>query len=73
VDIINSERLQNRSKACAQRLMRDNGYRGYSLMSCPEPAYKAAYPHMSYACDSGSSFAPYDVIHLVLKNIVSTL
>jgi len=73
VDIIKAARLQNRSKTCVERLMRDSGYKGYSLMACPSPADRAAYTHMSYLWDIGPSSAPYDVMHLVLQNNVSTV
>jgi len=73
VDIIEAARLQNRSKTFVERLMRDSGCKGYSLMACPSPADKAAYPHMSYLWDIGPSSAPYDVMHLVLQNNVSNL
>jgi len=73
VHIIEAARLQNRSKTFVERLMRDRGYKGYSLMACPSPVDKAAYPHMSYLWDIGPSSAPYEVMHLVPQNNVSNL
>ena len=73
VDIIEAARLQNQSKTCVERLMRHSGYKGSYLMACPSPADRAAYPYMSYLWNIGPSFAPYDVMHLVLQNNVSNL
>jgi len=67
VDIIEAAGLRKRSKASVEPLMRDGGYNAYSLMECPRPANKAAYPHMSYMRDIRSSSAPYHVMHLVLQ------
>jgi len=73
VEEIEEARRQKRTKAHVEDLCRKAGFKGYSLLLCPSQRHRAMYPNMEYFWGLGPRVAPYDVMHLILLNVVPNL
>jgi len=70
VEEIEEARRQKRTKAHEKDLCLKAGVKGYSLLLCLSQDHRAMYPNMEYFWGLGPRLAPYDVMHLILLNVV---
>jgi len=70
---IEEPRRQKRTKEHVQDMCRKAGFKGYSLLLFPSQHHRAMYPNMEYSWGLGHRVPPYDVMHLILLNVVPNL
>jgi len=70
---IENARAEGKSVAYQTRMQQKSGVKGCSLFFAPSPAARDAYPHLKDLWDMGPPAAPYDIMHLVLLNVVPHL
>jgi len=57
-------------RSVVDEMEKDCGFKGYSILCSQTPTHKHMYPHLKYLEKLGSSIAPYDVMNLLLCNVV---
>jgi len=67
---IEEARRQKRTKAQVEDLSRRASFKDYSLLLGPSQHHRAMYPNMEYFSGLGPRVAPYDVMHLILPNVM---
>jgi len=70
VEEIEEALRQKRTKAHVKDLCRKAGVMGYFLLLSPSQDHSAMYPNMEYFWGLGPRLAPYDVMHIILLNVV---
>jgi len=57
-------------RSVVEEVEKDCGFKGYSVLCSQSQTHKHMYPHLKYLENLGSSISPYDVMHLLLCNVV---